>query len=51
MVLDADVGKRMEEIFLDDLGHSQEIVLAQFRQRPWAHRILESGANLVSRLL
>jgi cardiolipin synthase len=51
MVLDADVGKRMEEIFLDDLGHSQAIVLAQFRQRPWAHRILESGANLVSRLL
>ena len=51
MILDADVGKRMEAISFDDLRHAEEIALAQFRARPWTQRLMESGANLVSRLL
>jgi cardiolipin synthase len=51
MILDAEVGKRMETIFFDDLRHAKEIALAQFRKRSWTQRLMESGANLVSRLL
>src|SRR5690606_36131673 len=35
LVHDAEVARRMEEAFLTDLEHSREIVLAEFRRRPW----------------
>ncbi len=38
-------------IFLDDLRHADEIVLAAFRQRPWFERLMERGANVLTRLL
>jgi cardiolipin synthase A/B len=51
MILDDAVGQRMDEVFLEDLRHSQEMTLEQFRQRPWMHRLGEFGAGLLTRLL
>ena len=51
MVLDPAAGRRMEEVFLDDLRHSEEIDPAAFRRRPWTRRVMEWGANLITRLL
>jgi cardiolipin synthase len=51
MVLDRDVGQRMDGIFLEDLRYSEEIALDQFRQRSWLQRIGERTASLFTRLL
>ena len=49
--LDSTVGRRMEEIFLEDLGYAREIRLDQWDQRSWTERAKEAGANLLSRVL
>ncbi len=51
MVLDRHIGGRMSAIFLDDLKYSQEITAERFARRPWTERVLEWGANLITRLL
>ncbi|MGH9333976.1 MAG: phospholipase D-like domain-containing protein, partial [Vicinamibacteria bacterium] len=51
MVLDPEIGRQMEEIFSDDLRHSEEIALEAFRERSWFERILEACATLFTRLL
>jgi cardiolipin synthase A/B len=51
MVLDRAVGEEMNRIFLDDLRFAQEISGASFRRRPWLQRVVETGANLLTRLL
>jgi cardiolipin synthase len=51
MVLDSTAGKRMEEVFLDDLRYSKEIDLAQFRRRSWMQRLEEWAANQITRVL
>jgi cardiolipin synthase A/B len=51
MVLDRAVGEEMTRIFLDDLRHASEITAASMRQRSWFQRLLEQGANLLTRLL
>jgi cardiolipin synthase len=49
--LDSTQGAILHATFLDDLTRAKEITLAEFRQRPWYHRLLEGGAGLLSRLL
>lgn len=51
MVLDRTVGEQMTRIFLDDLRDAEEITAASFRERSWLQRLLETGANLVTRVL
>jgi cardiolipin synthase len=51
MVLDPTTGRRMDEIFLDDLQHSEEITLDAFGRRSWFQRIAEWSANVVTRVL
>jgi cardiolipin synthase A/B len=51
MVLDRAAGEEMNRIFLDDLTHAREITTASFAQRSLFHRLLEKGANLLTRLL
>jgi cardiolipin synthase A/B len=51
MVLDRMVGEQMDRIFIDDLGHADEITAVPFRQRSWFQRLAERGANLITRLL
>ena len=51
MVLDQEVGTHMEKIFFDDLSHSEEINLKEFRKRPFYQRIAEHGASQLTRLL
>jgi len=51
MVLDSTAGRRMEAVFVEDLGHALEIDLTEFRRRPWLERVAEWGANLFTRLL
>jgi cardiolipin synthase len=51
MVLDADIGRRMDQIFLDDLRHATEITAEEFRRRPWTERLAERGARLLTRVI
>ena len=51
MVLDRALGQQMNGIFFDDLTHAQEILVGPFRQRSWLARLVEQGANLITRLL
>ena len=51
MILDPTIGGQMDQIFLDDLRHAQEITLVMFRQRSWWARFTERAAQLVMRLL
>ncbi len=51
MILDEGIAKQMQAIFIEDLNHSEEIMLVRFRQRSWVQRILERAASLVQRLL
>ena len=51
LALDSTVGKRMEEIFLEDLKYSEEIKLETFQQRSWKGKVLEWGAQKLRRIL
>jgi cardiolipin synthase len=51
VALDSTVGRRMDEIFLEDLKYSNEIKLETFRQRGWQGRVLEWGAQKLRRVL
>jgi hypothetical protein len=50
MVLDGTIGQQMNQMFLDDLRHAQEITAVEFGQRSWTERIAERVANLMRRL-
>jgi len=51
MVLDPAAGRRMEQVFFDDLRHAREIELATFRRRPWTERMGEWAASQITPLL
>ena len=51
MILDPTIGRQMDQIFLDDLRHAEEITLTTFQQRSWWARLTERAANFVMRLL
>jgi cardiolipin synthase len=51
MVLDSTAGRRMEEVFFEDLRQAKEVDLATVRRRPWTQRVAEWAANQVVRLL
>jgi hypothetical protein len=51
MILDPAIGRQMDQIFLDDLRHAEEITLTTFGQRSWWARVMERTANFVTRLL
>jgi cardiolipin synthase len=51
VVLDDAIGAQMNQIFLDDLRHSQEITLATFSRRSVFQRLFELGARTLTRLL
>jgi cardiolipin synthase len=51
MVLDSAAGRRMEQLFLEDLRYSREVGLAEFRRRPWYNRVAEWAADLIARVL
>jgi cardiolipin synthase len=51
MVLDRTIGEEMNQIFLGDLQHAEEITIAAFDRRPWFERIIERCANFLTRLL
>jgi cardiolipin synthase A/B len=51
VVLDATIGNAMTSMYLSDLDHALEIKLDTFVRRSWTERMLEKGANLLSRLL
>jgi cardiolipin synthase len=51
VALDANVGQRMNEIFLEDLNYAEEMKLETFRQRPWTGKVLEWGAQKLRRVL
>jgi cardiolipin synthase len=51
MVLDRALGDQMSRAFLDDLRHSHEIRIEEFRTRSWVQRLAERGANWLTRLL
>jgi cardiolipin synthase len=51
MVRDADFGRKMEQLFAEDLRHSIAVDHQAFQRRPWTDRVAEWGANLITRLL
>jgi len=51
MVLDTAIGSQMNDIFIRDLQHAEEMSIATFRQRSWFERLLERSVNLITRLL
>jgi cardiolipin synthase len=51
MILDSTIGRQMDQIFLDDLRHAEEITLTTFQERSWWARFKERTANFVLRLL
>src|SRR5689334_8082553 len=51
VVLDGGFGAGMDSVFFNDLRHSKEIKLAEFKQRSVWNRLLEIGAVTLSRLL
>ena len=51
VTLDSALGGALERMFLEDLRYSKEITLAEFTRRSWKEKALETGANLLSRLL
>ena len=51
MVLDRTLGAGMNQVFLDDLSHAQEITRDAFSARSWLQRIAERSANWLTRLL
>jgi cardiolipin synthase len=51
MVLDRTLGDEMNRIFLDDLQNAEEITVEKFGARSWLQRLLERGANWLTRLL
>lgn len=51
MVLDSAAGRRMEDVFRDDLRYSRAIDLATFRKRPWTRRVAEWFADQITPLL
>ena len=51
MILDPEVGQRMESVFFDDLANAKEIDLATFQRRPQYEHVAEWGANLITRVL
>ena len=50
-VLDTAFGRRMDEVFADDLRQATEIKLETFRTRSWMQRLGERGARLLTRVL
>ena len=51
LVLDKTFAAELEKLFMEDLEHSKEITLDEFRKRPWYWRPVEHGAHLVARIL
>jgi cardiolipin synthase len=51
VTLDPALGATMDSIFIADLRYSKEITPAEFARRSWTEKALETGANLLSRLL
>jgi cardiolipin synthase len=51
MIRDHTIGQQMVQIFFDDLRHSQEVEIEQFRRRSWFERLKEQGAKLITRVL
>ena len=51
VVLDSTIAAHMERMYLEDLKYSREITLQAHRQRSLKSKLLEKGANALSRLL
>jgi cardiolipin synthase len=47
LLYDAALASRLDSIFLADLPYSREIVLSEFRERPWHERVRERLAAVV----
>lgn len=50
VVIDEAFARRMEQVFADDLGQSEEITVAAWNDRPWTERVLEQFWVLFERL-
>ena len=51
VVWDRAFGAQMDSTYADDLRYSREIVLSEFRRRPWTARLVELSASVLQRLL
>jgi cardiolipin synthase A/B len=51
LVFDETVAKRLEDAFHEDMKYSREIVLDEWRRRPWTQRVAERFSQMFQRIL
>ena len=51
LAVDAELGRRMEELFASDLEKAVEITAASHAARPISGRLLDQGWSLLARVL
>ncbi|MEM7263422.1 MAG: phospholipase D-like domain-containing protein, partial [Planctomycetota bacterium] len=51
VVEDRETGRELEDRFEVDLRHSERVDLAEWRRRPWWHRVIEWGASILGPVL
>ena len=51
VVLDKAAGRRMEEMFLEDLSFAKEIEPGEFAKRGWKDKVAENACHLIWRVL
>ncbi len=51
VILDQGAGKRMEEMFMQDLEFTEEIKLDEFSRRGWKDKVAEHACHLIWRVL
>lgn len=51
LIYDAEINKKMRDIFFEDLKDCTKLTLSEWRRRPVTHRFLESVLRLVSPIL
>lgn len=51
LIYDADINRKMRDIFFDDLKYCRKLTLSEWKKRPVTQRLLESILRLVSPIL
>jgi cardiolipin synthase len=51
LALDSTLGASLESMFFEDVRHADEILLDQFKKRPWRQRLVELAAHAMWRVL
>ena len=51
ITLDREIGAKADQMFLDDMKYSDEMILETFRKRPLKEKLMERAVHIFSRIL